>query len=241
MIPCTCWHSLKSLKAIFFRLLFLLLFITSCSRLRKTNSSSQVTKNTGSDAVAATVAAALGPKALPGQSAALEDIYNVTTDHPPASVRPDPDVYVRRLLRQFRSEGTVMAREIGRVEEYRMMLGGASQDFRVTPQETYDATALLSQVKVAEEICQGLVDPNSWQHPGWQSVLPAVTSDRTTNLRYLAARIWGVPESKVTAEVIASLSGIMDTAAAASKNASQLSLYVPACVAICVDAEGLLL
>ena len=56
-----------------------------------------------------------GDKAGGMDEAALARVRAIATDKPPAAIRPDPDLYVRRLLRQYRDEGPLVAREIGRV------------------------------------------------------------------------------------------------------------------------------
>ncbi len=180
----------------------------------------------------------LGSKAGGPNSANLAALYAITTEHAPAAVRPDPDVFVRRLLLQYRSEGATVAREIGRVEQYRSLLGGASEDFSTAPQLTYDATSLLAKMKVAEEVCQGLVAPTAALQPGWQTILPAAPSNLDTNLRFLAQRFLGVPLAEVDDQVVASLTTIVDAEAAGSAYAN--SHYIAACVALAVDADSLL-
>lgn len=171
---------------------------------------------------------------------ALGGVYSLTTDKAPAAVRPDPDVYVRRLIRQFRPESGLVAREIGRVEAFRLLLGGASEDFRTVPQETYDATSLLAIQTVSEELCEGLITPTSWEHPGWSSILPAPASDVRANVTFLAQRLLGLPSSRLPPDLLLSLENLVRAEAGAGGNLTTQS-YVPACMALSTDAEALLL
>jgi hypothetical protein len=180
-----------------------------------------------------------GGKAGGADAAALSALYQKSTDKPPAAVRPDPDLYARRLLRQYRPEGTLVAREIGRVEEYRLLLGGASEDFRTVPQESYDATSLLAMQKVTEDICTSLVAPNAWQHPGWKTILPNAAGNVAGNLKFLAQRILGLPSARIPSEVLTDLTTLTNTAKVDGQ--IRWESYVPACVALSSDAEALLL
>jgi hypothetical protein len=193
----------------------------------------------GGGAVSGVLGQPLGSQAGGRDEAALAALYAVSTSIAPAAVRPDPDLMVRRLLRQFRPEGTTVARETGRVENFRLLLGGASEDFQTPPAETYDATSLLATLKVAEEICTGLVAPTTWQHPGWSTILPAAATDLDTNLRWLAQRMTGVPTSKIDDASIARLRDLTEDAAGGG--AVALEDYVPACATLAVDAASLLL
>jgi hypothetical protein len=183
--------------------------------------------------------APLGEKAGELNEAALAEVHAVTTTHAPAGVRPDPDTFVRQLLLQYREQGAVVAREIGRVEQYRMLLGGASNNFAIVPQETYDATSLLAELKVAEEICGSLVDPDERNHAGWDSILPADPSDTNTNIRFLAQRLIGLPSSSITDEAMTQLNAILQTALVNGR-VTQAS-YIPVCATLLIDAEALLL
>ncbi|MCA2960938.1 MAG: hypothetical protein IOD12_11845 [Silvanigrellales bacterium] len=180
-----------------------------------------------------------GERAGSLDATALNGVHAVTTTKAPAAIRPDPDLYARRLLRQYREEGPLVAREIGRVEEYRMLLGGASEDFRVVPQESYDSTSLLAMQKVAEEICLSLVAPTPWQHPGWNSILPQGPSALKANVTFLAQRFLGVPTSRIPADVITDLVAL--TQSTSTETGLTNEAYVPACVALSTDAEALLL
>ncbi len=181
----------------------------------------------------------LGEKAGSINETALQAVYAVTTTHAPAGVRPDPDTFVRELLLQYREQGAVVAREIGRVEAYRMLLGGASNNFAIVPQETYDATSLLAELKVAEEICQGLVDPDSNQHAGWESILPVDPKDTNSNIRFLAQRLIGAPSATISEDAITKLQAILKTALVNGQVTS--ASYVPVCATLLIDAEALLL
>ena len=131
----------------------------------------------------------IGSRAGGVQSTELAELHATATSLAPAAIRPDPDTVVRRLLLQYREEGATVARQIGEVEQFRRLLGGATEDFSVTAQVTYDATSLLAKLKVAETVCEGLVAPNGTAHPGWTSILPAAPDQSTTNLTFLAQRI----------------------------------------------------
>ena len=185
------------------------------------------------------VGESLGVRAGGVDEAALTALYGVTTSHAPAAIRPDPDLIVRNLLLQYREQGSTVAREIGRVESYRMLLGGASQDFTITPQQTYDATSLLAKMKVAEELCLGLVDPDPSQHPGWESILPEDPSQASTNILYLAQRLKGVPSSTIDADTQARLATILNTALDDTGSYANAS-YIPVCTALILDADSML-
>jgi|GEM_PF-5718242 hypothetical protein len=216
-------------------LLGLGLHLSSCYVFRK--------KSTGEGGKAGIVApvlgVSLGEKAGELNEAALNAVHAVGTAFPPAGVRPDPDTVVRQLLLQYREPGSTVAREIGRVEEYRMLLGGANAMFTISPQETYDATSLLAELKVAKEICGSLVAPQRDQHPGWQTILPAAASDTDSNIRFLAQRLIGLPSTSIDENAISSLKAIH--AAAASDGAVGYEAYVPVCATLILDAEALLL
>lgn len=198
-----------------------------------------MSEGTRQASTAEVLGASLGDKAGELNEAALAEVHAVTTTHAPAGVRPDPDTFVRQLLLQYREQGAVVAREIGRVEQYRMLLGGASNNFAIVPQETYDATSLLAELKVAEEVCASLVDPDERQHAGWDSILPADPADTTTNIQYLAQRLIGLPSSNISADAITQLNAILQTALVNGRvtNAS----YIPVCATLLIDAEALLL
>lgn len=157
----------------------------------------------------------------------------------PAAIRPDPDLYARRLLKQFRPDGNTLARQLGVVEQYRLMLGGASDDFRTVPQESYDSTSLLTLQKVAQEICLSLVNPDPSNHPGWQSVLPEPVTLVEANVRWLMAKMHGVPSTSLDASAVSELVAMVT--ADATTRGIQKESYVNACTAMAMDAEALLL
>lgn len=209
-----------------------LLLSLSCSRRKSRSASNVDTFTTDPDLIS------LGDKAGEVDEVALATVYAATSTVAPAPVRPDPDLYARRLLRQFKSEDLVVARSIGATEDYRPLLGGASEDFKTPPQETYDATSLLALQKVAEEICQALVAPNSWEQPGWRTILPYNPSSQIDdNLRFLAQRMLGISDSKITAEMMSMLRTAVTTSGASVTNTS----YVLPCTMLALDAEALLL
>lgn len=181
----------------------------------------------------------LGSKAGGMDSAALASAYGITTSVAPAALRLDPDLYARRLLRQYRAEGLTLARAVGNLEDYRELLGGASQDFRVVPQEVYDATSLLALQKVTEDVCVSLVNP-TWtqQQQGWKTILPQAATEVNANIRFLAQRIMGVPSSYISEAVITTLIAEVNRT---RKGAATYADYVPSCVMLTVDAEALLL
>ncbi len=180
----------------------------------------------------------LGSRAGGVNEQALAALHAIDTTHAPASVRPDPDVFVRRLLLQYRPSGATLAREIGRVEQYRLLLGGASEDFVTKPSLTYDATSLLANLKVAEELCQGLVAPDAIKHPGWDSILPKSVADSDGNIRFLAQRLIGIPSSEIADATVVKLRGILDTAKVGGSYTA--ASYVPVCTTLVVDAQALL-
>ena len=212
---------------------FLINTLTSCYFFRKRKPGSESTQS-------GVVGESLGVRAGGVDETGLATLYALTTSHPPAAIRPDPDTMVRNLLLEYRDQGSLVAREIGRVESYRLLLGGASQDFTITPQETYDATSLLAKLKVAEEICEGLVAPTEDEHPGWDTILPADPSNTSTNVLYLAQRLLGVPSSTIDSTTISNLNGILATATEDDGSFSNSS-YVPVCATLILDANSLLL
>ena len=129
--------------------------------------------------------ASLGSKATSEDATLLADLRGTTSSHAPAGVRPDPDTFIRNLLKLHRSDGTIIARELGRIEPFRQLLGGANQDFSIVPQDSYDATSLLALNEVLGEICSGLVAPNSNLHGNWSSILPNTPSDIQGNVSFL--------------------------------------------------------
>jgi hypothetical protein len=181
----------------------------------------------------------LGEKAGGRDESALATVYAVQAVNAPASVRPDPDLFVRRLLRQFRAEGTTLARVIGDIENYRELLGGASLDFSTAPANGYDATSVLASMKVAEEVCEALVNPNSWAHPGWSTILPHPASSKRANLTYLYQRISGVTSQSISSALLDRLEAIVNGAASSATVANEH--YVAPCAAIVVDAQAMLL
>lgn len=169
----------------------------------------------------------------------LASVHASSMQSSPASVRPDPDLYARRLLKQFRTDGNTLARQLGQVEQYRLMLGGASDDFRTVPQETYDATSLLTLQKIAQDICVALLTPDSSKHPGWASVLPETPTNIQANIKYLMRRMLGLSESTLNStsltELVEMVNAFPDNGVITAKS------YLTACTAIAMDAEALLL
>ena len=212
-----------------------LLSLFSCSLFESKKSNAGKKAGAGSGVLGAS----LGDSAYGEDSALLEGVYAVNTPHAPAAVRPDPDLMVRNLLLQYREPGSTVAREIGRVEAFRMLLGGANVTFTVTPQESYDSTSILAGLKVAGEICRSLVDPSADEHPGWATILPTAPSNIDANLAFLAQRLLGVPSSRIDATAIASLKTIVQSAT--DEGVITAESYIPACTSLILDAEGLLL
>lgn len=206
--------------------------LSSCYFFRKSGSQDEVSS-------AALVGESLGLKAGGLDEAALELVYDVSTSYPAAAIRPDPDTVVRNLLLEYREAGSVVAREIGRVERFRLLLGGASQDFTIVPQETYDATSLLAKLKVAEEVCASLVAPNEDQHPGWETILPDIAENTTSNVKFLAQRLTGLPYSEIYQEDLDSLETILATAVD-EDGLYSLESYIPVCATLMIDARFLL-
>jgi hypothetical protein len=145
----------------------------------------------------------------------------------------------RRLLRQFKPEGTTLARVIGDVENYRLLLGGAPADFLTFPADGYDATSVLANLKVAEELCTALIAPYSWRHTGWTTILPNVVTDKRGNLGWMLQRMTGVQSSRLSSSAIDSLVTILD-----NSNTDGVLMnedYVAPCMAVMIDAQSLFL
>lgn len=181
----------------------------------------------------------LGDRALGVDDSGLADVYAVTSGRSPALIRPDPDLFARKLLLQYREEGSTVARMIGGIEDYRELLGGASEDFSKAPQREYDATSLLATMKVSETVCEGLVNPNATDHPGWNTILPAGPEDSTTNLKFLAQRFIGRHSNNISQDILDSVKNILDSAASGATYT--LEHYVSVCTVLSIDAEALLL
>lgn len=186
----------------------------------------------------------LGQKAGGPDEAALSAIRSVPATHAPAALRPDPDLFVRRLLLQYRNEGATVARQIGTVEQYRLLLGGASEDFSKMPQDSYDATSLLAVFKVAEEVCRGLVAPNRWEHEGWSTILPYAAEQESENIAWLAQRIIGVPSAELSAAALTELQAIMDAEEPHITDnwwadGQPFAKYIPVCATLALDAEAM--
>lgn len=172
-------------------------------------------------------------------ASSLASVHSSTMQSSPAALRPDPDLYARRLLKQFRKDGNTLARQLGRIEQYRLMLGGASEDFRTVPQETYDATSLLALQKVAQQVCVGLITPDPWEHPGWTSILVQPPSSVESNVKFLMTQMLGLPESALNASALSELSLMVNDFA--ENGVVTAKSYLPACTALALDAEALLL
>lgn len=210
---------------------FAMAFLTSCHKVTTTKSKTNSTFETLPDLPFA--------RAGSPDETAVDALRGLTSLLPPAAVRPDPDLFVRRLLRQYRADGTLLAKEIGRVEDYRLLLGGATENFSTVPQETYDSTSLLASQTVASEICTGLIAPNSYSHPGWNTILPHDVADVSGNVQFLAQRIIGIPSQRLSNSALQALQQIVEMSAV--QNAITLESYIPACIALTSDAEALLL
>ncbi len=211
----------------------LILQLEGCYFFRKKSTGTQAQ----SVAAGAVIGQSIGSRAGGANEQALQEVYGVNSDIPPAAIRPDPDTVVRNLLLQYREQGATVAREIGRVEQYRLLLGGATEDFSKPPQDTYDATSLLAIYQVAEEVCVGLIAPDS-RHPGWETILPYSAAEVRGNISFLTQRITGQPSEKISNETLSGLEEILD---AQRQGSVRLTDYVPVCAALVVDAEALLL
>lgn len=225
-------HSRSFSKAIIPTIVFfsgILLFPSAC---RKKTSLLEETGGSGTDTIPF-------EKAGDADTTALSLVHTKSFASAPAPVRPDPDLYARRLLRQFRTDGNTLARQLGLVEQYRLMLGGATDDFRTVPQDSYDATSLLTLQKVAQEICIALVSPNPSVHAGWQSVLPEAPENVTANVRWLMRKMHAVPDASLSSSAVTELVEMVQ--ADAVKGVIVASSYVTACTAMALDAEALLL
>jgi hypothetical protein len=181
----------------------------------------------------------LGAKAGARDEAALAAVYAVPAVKLPAAIRPDPDLLARRLLRQFRPEGATLARVIGDVENYKLLLGGASQDFSTAPASGYDATSVLAAMKVAGHVCEGLVAPTGWEHPGWSTILPSAVGDVRTNLQFLAQRILGVSSSTISSSKLDVLEDLFESSN--TDNVLNFDDYIAPCTALVLDAQAMLM
>ena len=181
----------------------------------------------------------LGAKAGTRNQGALDSVWATNASHFPAAVRPDPDLLVRRILRQFKPEGTTLARVIGNVENYRPLLGGAPIDFITFPSEGYDATSLLANLKVAEDICTALVAPSSSLHAGWSTILPYPASSKRENIAWMLQRFTGTSSSSIASSSIDSLVTILDHGNTDSELA--YADYVAPCTTVMIDAQSLFL
>ena len=186
----------------------------------------------------------LGAKAGGPNYAALAAVAAVATTHPPAVVRPDPDTYARSLIRQYRPESTVVAQQIGKVDQFRLLLGGAPQDFATAPQQTYDATSLLAVSKVAEQVCVGLVAPIPGVHGDWSSILPYPPSAEQSNIAWLAQRITGRPSAAIDSTMLQQLTAIMVAeepylSTYTWNSGSPYGKYVPVCTTLSLDSQSL--
>lgn len=177
----------------------------------------------------------LGDRAGGLDEAALAAVHAETTTIGPASVRPDPDLFARRLLRQFHPEGATMAQTIGRIENFRSLLGGASEDFQTMPQETYDATSLLAMMSVSQVVCEALVSPNEWQHQGWTTVLPFPDGSEAENVAFLAQRFLGKARADISLNKLADLESLI------ASDETGYERYIPVCVALSLDSDVLFL
>lgn len=195
----------------------------------------------GADSDQELLGLSLGPKAgsLNLDQDALNQVYSVTTSFPPAAIRPDPDLYPRLMLRQFRTEGTTLARTIGRIEQLRQLHGGATTDFSTAPSETYDSTSVLAQFKIAEQLCQSLVSPLPWQETGWSSILPNPPDQIRNNLKYLAQRFTGLPYSRISDTQLNNLEQVYQSNLQTNL-VTGYENYIAPCTALSVDAHALL-
>ncbi len=223
---------------IFPMMLVLVLLFSSCQILdlfKKKKSQS----NSSGPYLGAVLGQNINERAGGPDDVALAALYGITSSHAPAAIRPDPDTFIRQMLRQYHPEGLTIAQQIGRIEPYRELLGGASEDFKVAPQSTYDATSLLATIKVAEEICTALVAPRADRHRDWQSILPYPASEAEANVEFLAQRFMGLPVAKINTEVLHTLLDILETNN--QDSSYTYDSYIPVCMALAVDAEALLL
>lgn len=182
--------------------------------------------------VAAVLGGSLGSRAKDADESWLDSLRQIDAAAPPAPIRLDPDLHGRRLLRRFRPEGLAIAQAVSTIEAFRPLLGGASVDFKTTPQESFDATSLLAHRKVMESLCESLVAPSQ---SGWQTILPAPISDSDTNLDYLAVQILGLPEDRIAAESREVARSVL------GPESEGLRRYILPCVALALDAEALFL
>lgn len=177
----------------------------------------------------------LGSKARGEDSQALATVRAIMPGIPPATVRPDPDLYARLVLQRFRPNGATLARVLGSLQEYRLLLGGANDDFTRVPQSSFDATSLLAALTISRIVCRSLVNPNQ-EFDDWQSILPQPPEEVSGNLRFLASRLLGVPAATVADSKIAELQALL-----ASDGTITREHYIVPCTALLIDAEANLL
>lgn len=182
----------------------------------------------------------IGNKAKGADESALAEIYGISTAHAPANIRPDPDLFMRQLLRQFHDDSAVMARVIGQVEAYRPLAGGASVDFSTPAQLTYDATSLLTMFQLGTAACTALVDPSSNQHGDWSSILPASPEKVDENINFLAQRLLGLPAAEIDNETLTNLKNLLANSKDSNGTYVRKS-YIPVCIALITDARSLFL
>ena len=181
----------------------------------------------------------LGSKAGARNQGALDSVWATASTHAPAAVRPDPDLMARRILRQFKPDGTTLARVTGDVENYRLLLGGAPADFITFPADGYDATSVLANLKVAEELCTALVAPYSWRHSGWTTILPYALASKRENITWLLQRMTGLASSSISTTAVDSLVTILNNSDTDGVLATDD--YVAPCMAVMIDAQSMFL
>ena len=117
------------------------------------------------------------------------------------------------------------------MESYRL-LRRRSQDFTITPQETYDATSLLANLKVAEEVCLGLVARIGGNIRAGLNLPSAPSKLSRPFLQRIKAFLPALSIQKQT-----SLESLLQTALDEEGNVTYD--YIPVCAALVLDADSM--
>ncbi len=152
------------------------LWINHCSKSIKTQNQKTTTSQEKTTDV-------LGDKALGAQDFYLQQIRNTPAALAPALIRPDPDLVMKNLLKSMTPSNLKLAKQLGIVEKYRLLLGGAPEDLSTLPQSNYDSTSLITIQALSSIVCTYILNNNSFT---WSA------KDSNTGVSYLAQRITGL-------------------------------------------------
>jgi hypothetical protein len=157
-------------------ILFLPLLINNCSKSVKTQNEKTVTSQQKSKDV-------LGDKALGAQDFYLQQIRSTSASLAPALIRPDPDLVMKNLLKSMTPNNLKLSKQLGVVEKYRLLLGGAPEDLSTSPQFNYDSTSLITIQSLSSTVCSYILSNSSFT---WSA------KDSQIGVSYLAQRITGL-------------------------------------------------